>query len=40
MRPTMKVVELQHQTHLLQTSGETQSSTGVQNYQWNDVTEE
>jgi hypothetical protein len=35
-KPTMQVVKLQRQAHLLQASGQ----AGVQNYDWNDeVTE-
>ena len=38
-KPTMKVVKLQHQTQLLQASQQSQS-TGVQDYNWNNVDEE
>ena len=33
-KPSTRVIELQHQAHLLQ------ASAGVQNYQWHDVDEE
>ena len=35
-RPSTRVIELQHKTHLLQASGQ----ADVQNYQWNNVDEE
>ena len=35
-KPTMQVVKLQHQAHLLQASGQ----AGVQNYNWNTEEEE
>ncbi|MBP5338519.1 MAG: hypothetical protein J6Z14_04340 [Prevotella sp.] len=38
-KPTMNVVELQHRTMLLQASQQSQS-TGVQDYNWNNVDEE
>lgn len=38
-KPTIKVVKLQHQTQLLQASQQSQS-TGVQDYNWNNVDEE
>ncbi len=37
-RPTMKVVKLQHQTHLLQASQQSET-TGTRNYNWNEYDE-
>jgi hypothetical protein len=34
-RPTMKVVQLKHKTHLLQASG----TAGTQDYKWNEYNE-
>ena len=38
-KPTTQVIELQHQTHMLQSSPQ-DSQAGVQNYNWNDIGEE
>ena len=38
-RPTMKVVQLQHQCHILAGSAK-DGQAGVQNYGWNDEDEE
>ena len=35
-KPSQRVIELQHKTHLLQASGQ----ADVQNYNWNDIPEE
>ena len=37
-KPTMKVVKLQHQCHIL--AGSQVESVGVQNYNWQDEEEE
>lgn len=37
-KPTMKVVKLQQQTHLL--AGSASGQAGVQNYNWNNYEEE
>jgi len=39
-QPSMKVLELKHQSHILAGSGESRSSAGVSDYTWQDVTEE
>lgn len=38
-KPTMKVVKLQHQTHLLQTSVQ-ERNVGVRNYEYEEYEEE
>ena len=38
MTPTMNIVKLQHQSHLL--AGSPVESAGVQDYKWNDEVEE
>lgn len=39
MKPAMRVVKLRHQTNLLQASQQSES-TSVQNYDWNEYSEE
>ena len=39
MKPAMQVVELKHQCHILAGSGD-RSCAGVEDYTWQDVTEE
>ena len=40
LKPTVNIVKLQQQQHLLQTSGETSGQAGVKDYKWNEeVTE-
>ena len=38
--PTMMVVKLQHQSHILAASGEPRGRSSVQNYDWQDDVEE
>ena len=38
--PTMIVVKLQHQSHILAASGEPRGRSSVQDYEWNEYDEE